>query len=266
MSRDFFQRLYYGLGVEYFIIAQLFSLGYEAFKLPADFGFDIIAYNQRERTFENYPKQNPKVFQIKSVMVKPDEYEERETEAGLRKIVVKDFYIKSSDLQKLRREETAYLICCFKELNEVGFEIKGYFWLSSDHLEYMKDSGFIRKVNDEENKVFIRAEFRTQAYLDKKYEEILPAIMNSNIDYNTKEKIRKLIEKTRDSLNKNSSFYIRIARLSRYDKLGEALKQYHGNKLKPHDKWSMNLPKEFYSLKYCDEEVSLPLERPMEDF
>ena len=45
---SFWDRLYKGLGAEYFITGELFMAGYEAFKLPADFGLDLIVTSQKQ--------------------------------------------------------------------------------------------------------------------------------------------------------------------------------------------------------------------------
>ncbi len=39
---EFFERLYRGFEAEHYVAGKLFSAGYEAFKLPADFGFDLM--------------------------------------------------------------------------------------------------------------------------------------------------------------------------------------------------------------------------------
>src|SRR4030042_1700389 len=45
---EFFESLYKGFEAEYYVAGKLFSVGYEAFKLPGDFGFDLIVTNQKE--------------------------------------------------------------------------------------------------------------------------------------------------------------------------------------------------------------------------
>ncbi len=256
MNADFYQRLYYGLGVEYFVIAQLFSMGYEAFKIPADFGFDIMVYNQRERSFQNntnnnmQPRQKPKVIQVKSKLILPDDYCEKDTPAGKRKSVIKDFYLNISEKEKLLNEKNSYLICCFKEKNDIGFEIKGYFWLSNKHLKKLDEAGYIRNLENDTNKVFIRAKFITQAFLDERYKELLPKIKNSNLDEDTKNTLKWLIERTVNSINTNSSIYITLAREDRTPD------EFRTN---PFDVWSDPLPDKLYSLKNLDMEIQLTL-------
>ena len=47
---EFYESLYKGFEAEYYVAGKLFSAGYEAFKLPGDFGFDLIVTNQKEQT------------------------------------------------------------------------------------------------------------------------------------------------------------------------------------------------------------------------
>jgi hypothetical protein len=43
---QFFDRLYQGFEAEYMVAATMFGAGFEAFKLPGDFGFDLLVSNQ----------------------------------------------------------------------------------------------------------------------------------------------------------------------------------------------------------------------------
>ena len=47
---EFFDSLYKGFEAEHYVAGKLFSVGYEAFKLPGDFGFDLIVANQKEQS------------------------------------------------------------------------------------------------------------------------------------------------------------------------------------------------------------------------
>ena len=48
-DEEFLKRLYFGLGYEYHAIGHFWRLGYEAFKIDADYGFDLLVYNQLKR-------------------------------------------------------------------------------------------------------------------------------------------------------------------------------------------------------------------------
>lgn len=256
MDVDFYERLYSGLGVEYFVIAQLFAMGYEAFKMPADFGFDIMVYNQRERSFQDCPGQSPQVdqkskaLQIKSRLIFPNEYQTTNTDAGLRKVVVKDFELKKSELEKLLKEENAFLICCFREKNNSGFTVVGYFWLSNTHLKQLKESGYIRYCEDRTDKVYIRARFRTQAFLDERYRSLLLKVEDSNLDEDTKESLKWLIERTTNAINMNSNIYIQLAREDRTPA--------HLSSGQHFDVW-VKLPDDLYSFGNLDRKVPLSL-------
>lgn len=70
MALSFFDRLYTGFRAEYFVMGELFGAGYEGFKLPADFGFDVLATNQKESSLGAAPIGRaidpPYALQVKS--------------------------------------------------------------------------------------------------------------------------------------------------------------------------------------------------------
>lgn len=46
MDEAFFERLYRGYAAEHLVASQLYRVGYEVFRLPADFGLDLVVTNQ----------------------------------------------------------------------------------------------------------------------------------------------------------------------------------------------------------------------------
>lgn len=68
MDNKFFDRLYKGYSAESFITGQLFENGFEAFRLPADFGLDIVVTNQFKKlnSQESYDDSFPFGLQVKS--------------------------------------------------------------------------------------------------------------------------------------------------------------------------------------------------------
>lgn len=68
MNSKFFDRLYKGYSAENFITGQLFEHGFEAFRLPADFGIDLVVTNQfkKLKSKEIYDNSFPFGFQVKS--------------------------------------------------------------------------------------------------------------------------------------------------------------------------------------------------------
>jgi hypothetical protein len=61
---DFFDRLYLGFEAEYYVMGQLFSAGYEGFKMPADFGFDILVTNQKEQSLNADSKKKYAIYHL----------------------------------------------------------------------------------------------------------------------------------------------------------------------------------------------------------
>lgn len=68
MKNKFFDRLYKGYAAENFITGQLFENGFEAFRLPADFGIDLVVTNQFKKINAKTVDDNlfPFGFQVKS--------------------------------------------------------------------------------------------------------------------------------------------------------------------------------------------------------
>ncbi|MBJ7298009.1 MAG: hypothetical protein JHC73_17265, partial [Dolichospermum sp.] len=72
MDNKFFDRLYKGYSAESFITGQLFENGFEAFRLPADFGIDLVVTNQFKKlnSQEIYDDFFPFGLQVKSRRLK----------------------------------------------------------------------------------------------------------------------------------------------------------------------------------------------------
>jgi len=68
MKNKFFDRLYKGYSAENFVTGQLFENGFEAFRLPADFGIDLVVTNQFKKINTKTVDDNlfPFGFQVKS--------------------------------------------------------------------------------------------------------------------------------------------------------------------------------------------------------
>jgi len=78
LSNDFFDRLYKGYVAENFITRQLFEYGFEAFRLPADFGIDLVVTNQFNKLNKKEIDDNsfPFGFQVKSRRLKESKLSE----------------------------------------------------------------------------------------------------------------------------------------------------------------------------------------------
>jgi hypothetical protein len=75
---EFFERLYRGFEAEHYVAGKLFSVGYEAFKLPADFGFGLMVTNQKEQSMGPHQKgrlqEPPFAVQVKSRSLRASDF------------------------------------------------------------------------------------------------------------------------------------------------------------------------------------------------
>ena len=76
---EFFESLYKGFEAEHYVAGKLFSVGYEAFKLPGDFGFDLIVTNQKEQSMGPRQKgrllEPPFAVQVKCRSLRPSDFQ-----------------------------------------------------------------------------------------------------------------------------------------------------------------------------------------------
>lgn len=146
----FWDRLYFGLGAEYLITGELFMAGYEAFKLPADFGLDLIVTSQKMlslRGGEQVVKpQKPFTFQVKSRRIK--EFEENVMGRPEATTYVS---IKEDDWHLIVKDPNAHLVCVliFREDPRKLQNRWTYFWLGSPHLKELLERRYVTVVEGE---------------------------------------------------------------------------------------------------------------------
>lgn len=143
MNADFFTRLYKGFRAEYVVMGELYGLGLEAFKLPGDFGFDLIATNLKEATDGETNRQRaiepPYSLQIKSTAVASIE-----GNGGYRTSADVQFYLKQSEIDLIIDSENAFFVFVIfipntdRLLNERHF----CFWLHGSHVKKMLAQGY----------------------------------------------------------------------------------------------------------------------------
>lgn len=111
---DFFNRLYQGFEAENLIAGRIFACGLEAFKLPGDFGFDLLVSNQFELVKASQGGTPPKprraafpyVLQVKSRWTAPPQLNPNK-----RYEVAVDFFINESEFAKITGSDSAFLVC-----------------------------------------------------------------------------------------------------------------------------------------------------------
>jgi len=146
----FFNDLYTGLGVEHYTISQLLLLGYEAYKMTADFGFDIITSNQMKKSYQKEDIQEAKYLQIKSRIITPDDYENYNGNGKVERKKTDIFFgIKKENFEIICAEPNAYVVFYFLEECEKQFSIPCYFWMSSCNLKKLYELGYFKEIENE---------------------------------------------------------------------------------------------------------------------
>lgn len=160
---NFFDRLYIGFEAEYLVMGRLYASGLEAFKLPGDFGYDLMVTDLKARAVDGVHRSRdvplPYALQVKS---------RRFTEANVkegpnkRPEVVLGFLIKRSNLEQLIGNQSSFLVLvCFSDLKDSDiFDSNFIFWLSSSHLVQLKDLSFFYNVPSEPAKLELRICYR----------------------------------------------------------------------------------------------------------
>lgn len=111
---DFFNRLYQGFEAENLVAGRIFAAGLEAFKLPGDFGFDLLVSNQFELLKAGQDGKPPKargfafpyVLQIKSRWTVPPQLNPNK-----RYEVTVNFYLSEPEFAKITGSSSAFLVC-----------------------------------------------------------------------------------------------------------------------------------------------------------
>ena len=142
---EFFERLYRGFEAEHYVAGKLFSVGYEAFMLPADFGFDLIITNQKERSrgprLRGRLLEPPFALQIKSRQLMSSDFQPSTSGRDEAEVSIS---IKNEDLDLLVSTNYSFLvIVLFIQGDAKRFEDRTiHFWFSSAHVNALIERGY----------------------------------------------------------------------------------------------------------------------------
>ncbi|WP_346878912.1 MULTISPECIES: hypothetical protein [unclassified Clostridium] len=134
--------LYMGLGYEQQAIGQFWKMGFEAMKLNADLGFDILIHNLRTRIRNRNEDMKNYYFQVKSRQCREFDFGFIQTNEG--EVQVKSVYLDIEDkyLKLLLDEPKAYLLCYFYDpKHPIQDSIITSFWLNSSNLNWIINNG-----------------------------------------------------------------------------------------------------------------------------
>ena len=141
-ANDYF---YNGNGAEYFLMASLSRRKYDAFKLPVDYGFDVMALDPMSAAADQNDSVTPYYFQVKSVYVKEASPARLETKNGTRLVVTVPVKIKTDTLDLMEgNPNKAIVICVYDEARiHSSMELEDcpsfWFWINGKTIQNYKD-------------------------------------------------------------------------------------------------------------------------------
>lgn len=138
------QGLYKGLEFEYYVASKFWGLGYEATKLPIDFGFDLMIWNQKERSLQECESESmeiPYVIQVKSCRINKSYIKTENLRHGqcLRYDAV--FYFHKEEIEMIINDPAAFVVFVFAK-DTSPTEIVDVCWLNSKQISklWQKDT------------------------------------------------------------------------------------------------------------------------------
>jgi hypothetical protein len=217
---EFFEGLYKGFEAEYYVAGKLFSVGYEAFKLPGDFGFDLIVTNQKEQSIgprqEGRILEPPFAVQVKCRTLRPSDFK---TSASSRDEARGSISIKKEHLDLLIGAERNFLVVVlFVQGDARRFEQRTvHFWLGSNHVNALLEQGYFMPDESDRRKRILMCSLRMLPMLS--VEDILDDLISKN--HLTQEGKRILTSELpkRVPKNWNASEYVALAKSAKDGKL-----------------------------------------------
>lgn len=151
-DNKFFENLYKGYAAESFITGQLFENGFESFRLPADFGIDLVVTNQFKK-FKLNKSSNQKIsddlfpfgLQVKSRRLK-----QSQTLSGANGRPEYQFYymLNNKEITTLKEfPNSAYVFVFFVPVG-MSSETTYAFFINSNEINNMIEHEFFIKEND----------------------------------------------------------------------------------------------------------------------
>ena len=217
---EFFESLYKGFEAEYYVAGKFFSAGYEAFKLPGDFGFDLIVTNQKEQS--KGPRQEGRLFeppfavQVKCRSLRSSDFQ---TAVSGRDEARVSILVEKKDLDLLISAERNFLVIVFFVQGDARRieDRTVHFWLGSSHINALLEQRYFMPDEADRRKRNLMCSLRMFPMLSIR--DILDNLMSKN--YLTQEGKRILTSglPKRVPRNLNASEYVALARKVEDNKL-----------------------------------------------
>jgi hypothetical protein len=213
---EFFESLYKGFEAEHYVAGKLFSVGYEAFKLPGDFGFDLIVTNQKEQSMgprqEGRLLEPPFAVQVKCRSLRSSDFQ---TAASGRDEARVSISMKKEYLDLLVASNRSFLvIVLFVQGDARRFEDRTvHFWVGSDHINALLERGYFMPDEADRRVRNLMCSLRMLPMLS--VGDILDSLISQN--HLTQEGKRVLTSELPERVprNWNASEYVALARRAR---------------------------------------------------
>jgi hypothetical protein len=163
-DKKFFDRLYLGFEAEHYIAGKFFSRGLEAFRLPADFGFDLLVTDQMKRALGGSDQESrsgmPYAVQVKSRRLGFEMFVEAASTGRL--VASTAFPIKREDLDLIAKTSNSFLVCVvFIEGRNGIFDHKAVtFWFDSKSVKKLDELGYFINEPGTSEKTVLNVEIR----------------------------------------------------------------------------------------------------------
>src|SRR5262245_15012891 len=136
MDAEFFERLYQGYAAEHYVASQLFRRAFEVFRLPADFGLDLVVTNQFRIAINLKQDADsfPFALQVKSRWIRPQDIV---TGPNERPQATFTFQLKQSEITLLSQRDNAGVAFVFYwPIDAPMFYEPHLFWIHAKHLPF----------------------------------------------------------------------------------------------------------------------------------
>jgi hypothetical protein len=207
MNNDFFDKLYRGYSAESFITGQLFEYGFEAFRLPADFGIDLVVTNQFKKLKSKgiYDNSFPFGFQVKSWRLQESDALKGSQHGIQQRKEYRFYYLISHKeikaLQEFSNSALAFVFimpfgCSIRNIyafcihsREIEKMIQNQFFINCTYKDekYYKLNVCFRSLSQHNRKAFID-EMVNENLIDKKAADFLEKNLPQNFPSNWNEK------------------------------------------------------------------------------
>lgn len=148
VNLNFFDRLYQGFEAENLVAGRIFANGLEAFKLPGDFGFDLLVSNQFELLKTSQGGTPPKARRATFpyvLQVKSRRTDVPQLNSNGRYEVAVDFFIDESEFAKITSSDSAFLVCVGFLPAQSGELLSRpiLFWADGEWLKQARGCGYL---------------------------------------------------------------------------------------------------------------------------